>query len=363
MATSEFDFFELVDVILESPASTAEKLLALVIGRHIGKVTGAAFPSRARMMQLASMSLSTLKRCQPAIKIFYDVEERLGRTTIYVPKAISADEIEAAIRLMRENAEIAKPAIKTKTRGQNDTDPFRTRYQDDATTRGQNDTGVGVKMTPHNKLLNELVKKEDSSLRSESASADASAPESADKVLWGKAAEWLAEKTGKPLDGKGGIRSIIGKWQKTLTPYELLPIIRSAHAKHIPGNGIVAYVTAAVEKSRETLFERCRRENGRIVVMNGFRAELGEILAGRDLPRELDKINGKIGQHVIGVDLEARVRALALEMVDEDAKRDQRYRSAVESRTGADILNKPKFQRTEEEDALAFLMKAGMASV
>lgn len=97
-----FDFFQLFDAIVNSSASTTEKLLALVIGRHIGRGGQAAYPSRARLTELASCSLNTFKRSQAALRAFFEAEERRGKATKYTPKpAVSAAEIEAAIAAIR----------------------------------------------------------------------------------------------------------------------------------------------------------------------------------------------------------------------------------------------------------------------
>jgi hypothetical protein len=97
-----FDFFQLFDAIINSSASTTEKLLALVIGRHIGRGGQAAYPSRARLIELASCSLNSFKRSQAALRVFFEAEERRGKATKYAPKpSVSTSEIEAAIATMR----------------------------------------------------------------------------------------------------------------------------------------------------------------------------------------------------------------------------------------------------------------------
>lgn len=98
-----FDFFQLFDAIINSSASTTEKLLALIIGRHIGRGGQAAYPSRARLTELASCSLNSFKRSQAALRAFFEAEERRGKATKYTPKpAVSSSEIEEAIAAMRK---------------------------------------------------------------------------------------------------------------------------------------------------------------------------------------------------------------------------------------------------------------------
>lgn len=99
---ASFDFFQLFDAIINSSASTTEKLLALVVGRHIGRGGQAAYPSRARLIELASCSLNSFKRSQAALRVFFEAEERRGKATKYAPKApVSASDIEEAIAGLR----------------------------------------------------------------------------------------------------------------------------------------------------------------------------------------------------------------------------------------------------------------------
>lgn len=187
------------------------------------------------------------------------------------------------------------------------------------------------------------IEEKDSSLRSESApspSADVapSEPEleldDPGKRVWGKCVPWLIEETGKP---DRTIRPLVGRWQKTLTHHELLQAFRSAAKakKANPDLDPVAYIAKIVSEAKAVVEARCRRENGKIVVVNGFAAEIGDLLKGRDVQRTLDRINGKIPQHVVGIDLEAKVRSLAIELVDQEEGQDRRYLKAAAERQQA----------------------------
>jgi hypothetical protein len=188
-----------------------------------------------------------------------------------------------------------------------------------------------------NKITIRQEVREESSLRSDSApspSADAAAAEAElelddpGKTIWSKCVPWLIEETGKP---EPVIKRLVGKWQKTLTHHELLQAFRSTAKAKKANAGLdpVQYIGKIVSQAQAVMEERCRRENGRIVVVNGFKAEISDILAGRDLQRSLDRINGRIPQHVVGIDLEAKVRALAIELVDQSADQDRRYKAAA----------------------------------
>lgn len=149
-----FDFFELFDLIVNSSASTTEKLVALLHARHIGKNGSPAYPSRTRVAQQASVSSNTLQRSLPIVRSFFNVEQRRGRASLYHPKAtLTADQIEAEIIKARGK----KPAPKTIT--QNRVTP-KTIPQNSIPQNGvypktipQNDRGVCPKMGVQNDSL------------------------------------------------------------------------------------------------------------------------------------------------------------------------------------------------------------------
>lgn len=98
----DFDFFELFDLIVSSSATTAEKLIAIIHARHIGKKGEPAYPSRNRVETQSSTSTNTYQRALPVVRVFFDVERRRGRATKYGPNpTITASEIENAIAGLR----------------------------------------------------------------------------------------------------------------------------------------------------------------------------------------------------------------------------------------------------------------------
>jgi hypothetical protein len=144
-----------------------------------------------------------------------------------------------------------------------------------------------------------------------------------DRIVWGNCAKWLAQKTGKT---DRAVKGLIGRWLKIVTHEELLEAFRSARRTGIEDP--VPYITAIVSRAEKVLHEKCRRENGRLVVVNGFKAELEQILGASDLDRNLDRINGFIPQAMVGVDLEARIRSEAIKLADIKRSWDRRNTTA-----------------------------------
>jgi hypothetical protein len=144
-----FDFFSFFDVVVESSASSYEKLLAIILARHASKRTGVAFPSRERLMRQASCSEKTFKRSRAALEAFFDANSRLGKTTEYRPKqSITVDQIEAALCGIK------------KTQG-GLTDPGSHRPGVSQTPGGGlTDPTGGVSQTPHKDLVKDLVRKD-----------------------------------------------------------------------------------------------------------------------------------------------------------------------------------------------------------
>jgi hypothetical protein len=332
-ASQEFCFFDLFDSIVNSSASTAEKLIALIIGRHIGREGQAAFPSRVRVIQQASCSLPTFKRAQPVLGAFFEIQERRGKTTLYSPKSISVEEVEEAVLSLRKRSARA-PAHDD------------TGYQDDATSRDQFDTGVGIRMTPQKESLKKPSKiqgKKESSLRSDSAQlplADcAPAPDDESDnqpndprwKVWNRCVPWLIEHSGQ---NERSIKNLTGRWLKKMPPAALLKVVRSAAERRHRGKDLIAYISGAVERS---VASATRSDDGRLEVVNGFRGELEQLLGGRDLRRSLDLISGFIPQHIVGQDLEARVRSEVIKMVDMEQSRERRFAGQAGDRglTGA----------------------------
>lgn len=305
-AVGMFDFCELFDAIVDSSANAYEKLIALIIARHVGKGGEAAYPSRARILRKASCSMATFKRSQAALAAFFNAETCKGKSTLYAPKpAVTADEIEAAINLSR-----------SQSRALTDTglsqDPVSVR----AGSRYLTEPEVGIPESPEKKPGKKQGKKKESSLRSDSppATPDGELPlddeATPDRLIWGNCAKWMAKKTGK-TDKQ--VKSLIGRWLKVVTHAELHAAFRACRAA---GADPETYISAIVFRAEKIAMESCRRENGRLVAVNGFRQELETLLQGRDLSRTLDRVNGSIPQHVVGLDLEAKVRSEVIKLVD-----------------------------------------------
>jgi uncharacterized protein YdaU (DUF1376 family) len=182
----------------------------------------------------------------------------------------------------------------------------------------------------------DLDRREESSLRSDSPASPSAEPVAASDlsledpgwILFNKATPELAKRAGKT---DKAVKALIGKWRKIVTDEELLKIARDAYRAADP----VSYISGIVLQHEQAILHAVRRENGRLVVVNGFKAELEEILKGENLERALIKIDGKIGGHVIGADLQRRVRMLAAELVDQKADQDRRYQAAVKAREPA----------------------------
>lgn len=314
-----FDFCAIFDAIVDSSANAYEKLIALIIARHVGKGGEAAYPSRARILRKASCSMATFKRSQAALAAFFNAETCKGKSTLYSPKkSITADEIEAAITASREQS-----------RYPTDTGCSQDPVSDRAASRYPTEPQVGIPESPEKKPGKKQGKKKESSLRSDSppAAPDGELPLGDDMTperrIWGRGAEWLARKTGK---SDRDVKRMIGKWAKVVTYAELLAAFESCHAA---GADPIPYISAIVYRAEKVAMEKCRRENGRLVVVNGFRQELETLLAGRDLERSLDRINGNIRQHVVGPELEAKVRSEIIRLVDIDESRKSRGNSGA----------------------------------
>jgi hypothetical protein len=328
-----FDFFEFFDMVVESSANTYEKLLALVLARHVGKNGEAAFPSRDRMMRQASCSVATFKRSQAALSAFFNAETRRGRATLYTPKAIvTAADVEAAIQAARKE-------VSDRTRALTDTKvgisqiPTSERVGISQSQKGAlTDTTNGISQIPQKDPLKDPRKKKEPSLRSGPASLgqdqDDGSPVDPDKLVWGKGIEWLSGASGVSV---AKLKPIVGKWLKVLTYDEMLHAMRGA-AKAKTGDPI-AYIGAFVASAKDAEHS-VRREKGRLVVMNGFKAELEGLLAGRDLQRTLDQIAAKIPIGISGIELETKVRGMAIELVDRVADQDRRYASATAEKAG-----------------------------
>lgn len=163
--------------------------------------------------------------------------------------------------------------------------------------------------------------REASSLRSEGP--DVPGIETAKEIIWGKGLDWLKKNSFVKNEVKLRVR--LGGWVKDYGDEAVLEAMRSAQ-KAKPGEPMSWMEKILRENDRAD--QHVKRQGGRLEVFNGFQAELSQILDGRDLRRSLDRIGGKIPVHVTGVELESRVRALAIELVDQTQDQDRRYAAA-----------------------------------
>jgi len=342
-----FEFLRFFDLVVNSSASAIEKLTALVIGRHLDGRGDNAYPARKRIIQQASISLDSFKRAAPVVQVFLDPTPRRGRSTVYAAKPVTATEVEEAI--------LSLTRMRDASRSKSDAHSAQVAHSTQVVGGTQHPTRAepgctepprpGCTEPPHNEPRKKgsfsvteseiplSLSKEDSSLRSEStpaSPADSGDDLTDDRVVWGACAKWLIETTGK---SERSCKSLIGKWVKVLSYHELREAFRTCWRAKVADP--VTYIAAIVSKAERTALERCRRENGQLVVVNGFKADLEGILQGRDLQRSLAWINGKIPQSIVGPDLEARVKSLAIEMVDRVAEQDRRYASAIKMREKA----------------------------
>jgi hypothetical protein len=134
--------------------------------------------------------------------------------------------------------------------------------------------------------------------------------------LWNKCVPWLIERSDKqPNEVAAGrsVRSLVGKWQKKMEPIALLRVIRSAGERKLTGKDLTAYIAGAVEKA---VASAKRDDVGRLELVNGFRQEIEGLLKGRDLRMTLDRIGGSIPMHVVGVELETKVRSEVIRLMD-----------------------------------------------
>jgi uncharacterized protein YdaU (DUF1376 family) len=173
-----------------------------------------------------------------------------------------------------------------------------------------------------NPITNNQEKEEASSLRSEGA--EAPAIETAAEIVWGKGMDWLRDNSFVGNEAK--LRARVGGWVKDYGAETVLTVMRAAQ-KSKPGSVMTWMEKVLRENDRAD--QHVKRQGGRLEVFNGFQAELSQILGNRDLRRSLDRIGGKIPVHVTGVELESRVRALAIEMVDQAEDQDRRYQRAA----------------------------------
>lgn len=96
-----FDFFEFFDRIVDTIGmSSAEKLIQIILARRSHAVGGGPVsPSRSEVARQASCSEATFKRTHRMMEVFFDVNQRRGKSSEYTPKiSVTADQVEAAIK-------------------------------------------------------------------------------------------------------------------------------------------------------------------------------------------------------------------------------------------------------------------------
>jgi hypothetical protein len=219
-----FDFFEMFDNIVDSSANAYEKLIALILARHVGKNSEPAYPSRARILEKASCSLATFKRSQATLAAFFTAEPRDGRSTLYAPKPlVTASEIEAAIQSAR-----------AESRPQTDTGSLRTRYPTEPgpgipqsregahtdTWGGSNRYLGGLSQIPHKLPLKNPLKKT-SPASSEYGTARGTRDEieginGATALIVGKLAGWINPMTPDRTTARGWLDSSVKMFGATV---------------------------------------------------------------------------------------------------------------------------------------------------
>ena len=159
--------------------------------------------------------------------------------------------------------------------------------------------------------------------------AEAPVPMTAREIIWDKGIAWLRDNESMMPEAKLRIR--LGSWLKEYGDDETLEALRKA-AKAKP----VSPMTWIEKILRQdaAASAHVRRVGSKLEVFNGFKAELSTILKDRDLDRSLAKIAGRIPAYVRGVDLESKVRALAVEMIDQVEDQDRRYAKAASDKVG-----------------------------
>ncbi len=164
------------------------------------------------------------------------------------------------------------------------------------------------------------------SVPSDEGTGDESPLPTSREIIWDKGIAWL--RTRAPEANEVRLRQRVGRWVKDYGDEQTLIALRKAFiAKPVSPLEWIEKVLAADDAANGHV----RRVGSKLEVYNGFRAELASILDGRDVDRSLARIAGRIPAHVTGVDLEARVRALAVEIVESAADGDRRYAAAAES--------------------------------
>lgn len=315
----EFSFFALFDMIVATSATTAEKFITLIHARQISRKNGVSHLSRSTAQAQASVSDDTYQRALPVVRVFFQDTPSRGRATVWRARPdITSQDIEAAIISLRDTA---KPYRKTIPQNA----VYRkTIPQEQGPTTPQNAA------TPYRNERQHKDQSKDQIEKYSEPSSDGSGAEApaltAREIIWKDGLKWLRENS--PMTREANLRSKVGEWIRDHGDEETLSAIRRA-TKAKPGSP-VPWIERLLLSDAQA-HSHVRRVGSKLEVFNGFETELAGILAGRDLGRALARIAGRVPVHVRGVELEARVRALAVEMVDQASEQDRRYAAAAES--------------------------------
>jgi hypothetical protein len=241
-----FDCLGFIDAILESSGTTYEKLIAIAIARHVGsKDSKPAYPSRARLMKLASCSLASFKRAQPVVGEFYVANGRDGKSTEYSPKAlITASEIETAISALRVQTRYPTEPGSRKTGAPTEPGPGATRYLTDAgshSTQALTEPQPGISQIPQKESLKEEEEKEE---RTVPDGTGGSPPDtSLRELVWTKCISWLLPRS--CLD-ENRLRIRVGRWVQEFGAGAVIDAVAVAQ-KEAPVS-IMAYVEGVLRK-------------------------------------------------------------------------------------------------------------------
>lgn len=153
--------------------------------------------------------------------------------------------------------------------------------------------------------------------------------------IWGAGIDWLRSKACVP---EARLRSRVGRWCKDYGDEAVLDAFAKAHSAK-PGEPL-SWIEKILLADDNANRDVTRKNDGRIVVMNGFSVELGKILDGGNVQTALDRIAGRIPVGVRGVELMTKVRSLVVDLVEKQKEQDRRYAAAAETKGAA----RPKSQ-------------------
>jgi hypothetical protein len=156
--------------------------------------------------------------------------------------------------------------------------------------------------------------------------------------IWGAGIDWLRSKACVP---EARLRTRVGRWCKDYGDEAVLDAFAKAHAAK-PGEPLswIEKVLLADDNANQDV---TRKNDGRIVAMNGFSVELEKILEGGSVQTALDRIAGRIPIGVRGVDLMTKVRSLVVDIVEKQKEQDRRYVAAKSSQANSSSTSDDRF--------------------